>query len=41
MENIILAISLLKTKGIKSILLGDINLHYLQWGVFILLLNNR
>ena len=36
MENIILVISLLKTEGIKSILLGDINLHYLQWkGIYI------
>jgi hypothetical protein len=27
-ENIILVISLLETKGIESILLGDINLHH-------------
>ena len=26
------AISLLKTKNTKTILLGDINLYYLQWG---------
>jgi hypothetical protein len=31
-ENIILVISLLETKGTESILLGDMNLHHLQWG---------
>ena len=31
-ENIISVISLLETKDIESILLEDINLHYLQWG---------
>ena len=32
MENIVFAISLLKTENAESILLGNINFHHLWWG---------